>query len=50
MEDEPESAEDGFILIEGWMFGALYFADAMEEVLRVPPANDTEPPQTTATP
>ena len=29
-------------LIEGWMFGRLLFPLAMDEVGRVPPANDDE--------
>lgn len=35
---------DGVPLIEGWMLGRLLFPIAMEEVGRVPPANDTERP------
>jgi hypothetical protein len=35
--------EEGFLLVEGWMLGAAMFAEAMAEVIRVPPANDLEP-------
>ena len=40
--DDPQ--EDGILLIEGWMFGAAMFEAAMAEVIRVPPANDRDPP------
>ena len=36
----PEAADDGIPLIEGWMLGQLLFPFAMEEIVRVPPAND----------
>ena len=35
-----EPPDDGFMLLEGWMFGALMFPPAMEVVSRLPPAND----------
>jgi hypothetical protein len=35
-----DAAEDGIPLIEGWMLGRLLFPLAMEELQRVPPAND----------
>ncbi|WP_268885272.1 hypothetical protein [Belnapia mucosa] len=38
-EDEGEVE---FQLLEGWMLGVLLFPLAMEEIERVPPANDTE--------
>ncbi|MBV1796757.1 hypothetical protein [Siccirubricoccus sp. G192] len=37
----PEGAEEGVLLIEGWMLGQLLFPFAMEEIVRVPPANDS---------
>jgi hypothetical protein len=36
----PEAASDGIPLIEGWMLGQFLFPFAMEEIVRVPPAND----------
>jgi hypothetical protein len=39
----PPPPEEGTLLIEGWMFGALFFPEAMAEVVRVPPANDAAP-------
>ena len=37
----PSSDEaEGVPLMEGWMFGRLLFPLAMDEVARVPPAND----------
>jgi hypothetical protein len=43
--EEPldEGLEEAFLLVEGWMLGAAMFAEAMAEVVRVPPANDSEP-------
>ena len=35
-----DEAGEGIPLIEGWMLGLLLFPFAMEEVVRVPPAND----------
>jgi hypothetical protein len=46
MTEEPDAppgegeAEEGIPLIEGWMLGRLLFPMAMEELRRVPPAND----------
>jgi len=40
MDGGPAEPEEGFILLEGWMIGVLYFPLAMEQVARVPPAND----------
>ena len=37
-----DAAEEGIPLIEGWMLGRLLFPLAMEELQRVPPANDDE--------
>lgn len=39
---DADTSEDGFILIEAWMIAAAFFPLAMEEVARVPPANDNE--------
>jgi hypothetical protein len=39
----PQGAEEGTILLEGWMLGLLLYPFAMEEVGRVPPANDLTP-------
>ena len=39
---DDDAAEEGIPLIEGWMFGRLLFPLAMDEVERVPPANDDE--------
>ena len=36
----PEAANEGIPLIEGWMLGQVLFPFAMEEIVRVPPAND----------
>jgi hypothetical protein len=36
----PGEADEGIPLIEGWMLGRLLFPLAMEELHRVPPAND----------
>ena len=41
-EDDDDGAAEGVPLIEGWMFGRLLFPLAMDEVGRVPPANDDE--------
>ena len=35
-----DAAEESIPLIEGWMLGRLLFPLAMEELRRVPPAND----------
>ncbi|WP_158292372.1 hypothetical protein [Paracraurococcus ruber] len=35
-----DTAEDGFMLLEGWMFGALMFEAAAERIEQFPPAND----------
>ena len=40
--DTPPDDGDGIPLIEGWMLGQLLFPFAMEEIVRVPPANDAE--------
>jgi hypothetical protein len=40
MDGGPAEPEEGIILLEGWMIGVLYFPLAMQEVERVPPAND----------
>lgn len=46
MADEPDAPPDrdgeGIPLLEGWMFGRLLFPLAMQEIQRVPPANDDE--------
>ncbi|WP_255359969.1 MULTISPECIES: hypothetical protein [Belnapia] len=40
---EDQTENDGeFHLLEGWMLGVLLFPLAMEEIERVPAANDTE--------
>ena len=36
----PPDEGDGIPLIEGWMLGKLFFPLAMDEIRRVPPAND----------
>lgn len=38
--DAPEEGEEGFVLLEGWMFGALMFPAAAERIREFPPAND----------
>lgn len=38
----PGDEAEGFPLLEGWMFGRLLFPFAMQEVQRVPPANDDQ--------
>lgn len=45
MTEEPgaplgSDAVEGVPLLEGWMFGRLLFPLAMDEVQKVPPAND----------
>ncbi|WP_256476553.1 hypothetical protein [Siccirubricoccus soli] len=35
-----DAAEEGILLLEGWMIGAALFPLAMEEVVRLPPSND----------
>lgn len=37
-----DGGDDDIPLIEGWMLGRLLFPLAMDEVRRVPPANDDE--------
>jgi hypothetical protein len=39
---DPPEADEGFVLWEGWMFGAVMFDPAVEHVARFPPANDNE--------
>ena len=39
-QDAPPDDADGIPLIEGWMLGQFLFPFAMEEIVRVPPAND----------
>ena len=36
-------AEEGIPLLEGWMLGLLLYPCALEEIRRVPPANDLMP-------
>lgn len=36
----PDDAAEGIPLIEGWMLGRLFFPLAMDDIQRVPPAND----------
>ena len=38
----PDDDVEGIPLIEGWMLGRLLFPLAMDEIQRVPPANDDE--------
>lgn len=38
----PEGDDEGFVLLEGWMFGALMYPEAIEHVRQFPPANDEE--------
>ncbi len=38
----PDDDAEGIPLIEGWMLGRLFFPLAMDEIHRVPPANDDE--------
>ena len=38
----PDDNADGIPLIEGWMLGKLFFPLAMDEIQRVPAANDDE--------
>ncbi len=42
--DAPPDDDDaeGIPLLEGWMLGRLLFPLAMDEIQRVPPANDDE--------
>lgn len=43
--DEPNTPgddADGIPLIEGWMLGRLFFPVAMDEIQRVPAANDRD--------
>ena len=39
---DPPEADEGFVLWEGWMFGAVMFGPAVEHIARLPPANDNE--------
>jgi hypothetical protein len=39
---EPPEAEEGFMLWEGWMFGAVMYEAAAEHIERLPAANDNE--------
>ena len=40
-EDAPRDGDsEGVPLLEGWMFGRLLYPLAVQEVERVPPAND----------
>ena len=39
----PPPDDEGFILLEGWMFGVAGFEPAMVVVERLPPANDNTP-------
>jgi hypothetical protein len=38
----PSGEDGGFVLWEGWMFGAVMFGPAVEHIERLPPANDNE--------
>ncbi|MCB4822007.1 hypothetical protein [Roseicella aerolata] len=39
----PETEEEeGIMLLEGWMFGALMYPAAVERIRQFPPANDDE--------
>ena len=38
----PPDEGEGIPLIEGWMLGKMFFPLAMDEIQRVPPANDDE--------
>ncbi len=42
MADDQNETDTEFHLLEGWMLGVLLFPLAMEEIERVPAANDTE--------
>ena len=39
---EPPAEDEGFVLLEGWMVGAMMYAPAMEHIERIPAANDNE--------
>lgn len=39
---EPPVDEDGFMLLEGWMVGAMMYAPAIEHIESNPPANDND--------
>jgi hypothetical protein len=38
----PSTDDEGFALWEGWMYGAMLFAPAVEHIARFPPANDND--------
>ncbi|WP_165943466.1 hypothetical protein [Roseicella aquatilis] len=40
--DAPDTTEDGFVLLEGWMFGAMMYPAAADRIREYPPANDNE--------
>ncbi|NOG70615.1 hypothetical protein [Roseicella sp. DB1501] len=40
---ETPDGDDGFILWEGWMFGAVMFPVALEQIRQYPPGNDNQP-------
>ncbi len=43
MEEERRGGEDAteeMVLMDGWLLGRLLFPIAVEEMVRVPPAND----------
>lgn len=48
MAEDEQGGQGGeaILLIESRLLGFLLFPFAMEEVERIPPANDTEPPGT----
>jgi hypothetical protein len=39
---DPPDTDEGFVLWEGWMFGAVMFEPAAEHITLHPPANDNE--------
>ncbi|MDO9709216.1 hypothetical protein [Paracraurococcus lichenis] len=41
--DAASETEEGFVLLEGWMFGALMYPAAVERIEQFPPANDDDP-------
>jgi hypothetical protein len=40
--EPPAEEDDGFILWEGWMFGAVMYPAAVERIRQFPPINDNE--------
>ncbi len=42
MADDENESETEFHLLEGWMLGVLLFPLAMEEIERIPAANDRD--------